>query len=539
MRVRSTIVLLAALTASCGRAAAPSARPSAAAPTGARPAEPVDVAALARRIEQAGAGAGGAAASATGDGGRRPSAGIEAVPALAAACVRTDLDAASRSRAVRALALAPDPRAIGCWKLAVTSYRPGVSDEELAAAAHGLLAVRARGVVPALVDALAKVPAAGATSAAARRATHEAVVALADPAAEAVLVERAGRALAGDAADAIERELLAELACVEALGRMRAAGAVDTLFAAARDPRKAPLGPTLVLALVRSGKPAAARAAALARGGEPSLGAQVLGAIGRPDAAPPILDAIGRADAPTRVLLARELGRLPKDPAVTAALQAAFERTPPDLVVGGIAGRAALMDAAADTLDPALTSWVVDAAIAAKGPAEAVVQLRAAAMLAALKIAGPRQIGDVERLARLKPAGQPAVGEPFRRDHALVRELLERCGEREACYLDELRDPAAQQLETHMRGVKAATTLAALGRASAIEPLMSALATLHDPVVAAAVLAAVDRLSPAGDEALAAALDALADAAGPTVAVGASARAAARLTAARLRARAE
>jgi hypothetical protein len=380
----------------------------------------------------------------------------------------------------------------------------------------------------------------------------EAMVKLADPAWEGRLVERLERPILdrGDVAR-LKDEVVWQTGAAQVLGTLRASNAVRPLLRVVLSPAKIDIAATAVNALIKIGKPAIGPATALLRSedaelvgyskseslramenkpapadgpGRPEaesahvgLAAIVLAAIGREESVPALLDVMGRTDAISRAIIAREIPKLPRTPAMVKAFQSAFEKTPLTLMLPtGQGARESMIDAAAGFFDPSIVPWIVKSALAMKGEASDIDPLRGVMLVTALKLMKADQAAEVNRLVAARAEGDDGhpstVGKALAREHGLVKAVVETCKVDVGCWFGVLQEPASQAPATQFNGIKAAYMIGSLGGVEARPRLLGALSKIDNLAIRFVIAWALDQLSPRGDAALADALQGMVDA---------------------------
>jgi hypothetical protein len=458
----------------------------------------------------------------------------EVVEALGKACASSE-SAAERSRMLYYLASIPSRAGEACYLRALRAYVPGETEQDVRYAAQAVKALALEAAREPLFQAFAKLRASQPEAQRIYRDVHDAVLAVVDPAWEDRLLEMLAPAVDERDAAALNDQMFWQITAAECLGALRSRRAARPLLRVLLSPPKVAGHIDAIYALMRAGKPAAEAATELLTGRDAELvayaetearragatkataahvsaAALVLATIGRADSTGPLLDALATPDPVLRAVIARELTKLPAEPRIIAAFRATLEKMPVDVSIPNARGGAweVLADKAAELHDPRVVPWLVDAARQLKGSEDDVAAAREFAFAAALRLAGPKQMKDVDALAKLGPRGQ-TVGDGFKKELPVVRALVAACGERVGCWLDKLVDPAAQTPAGQFQGIKAASMVAAFGDAATRAKIVAALPTMTNPAVRYAAALAIDRLSPRGDAATAAALQKIVD----------------------------
>ncbi|MEZ4444052.1 MAG: hypothetical protein R3B72_33580 [Polyangiaceae bacterium] len=303
-------------------------------------------------------------------------------------------------------------------------------------------------------------------------------------------------------------------------------------------------------------------------------GVIVVGNVGTAKAREVLLDALDDGDLTAQQLIAADLYKVPVDEQVVKHFEAIYLRTrvddelPPDDYA-----KETLINAAGSFFDEKLNGRIFADGLTLKGDPGSVQAVQATILSLAIKAATKAQWGYVEDLGRKAlppippsntkyfvraregaeergPLGERQVvneilaltldGGQVRRDEAgsawrpmedeknlalalgeaaYVRamkngkEVLDRCGDDAECFLKVVTDPAANTRETATQAEKAAYMAALLGGPDVTMKLVDLLPRIPNPGAQEIVLYSLLRRSPRGDEAGAAKLQSLVDAA--------------------------
>jgi hypothetical protein len=249
--------------------------------------------------------------------------------------------------------------------------------------------------------------------------------------------------------------------------------------------------------------------------------ALILGLIGREEAAAPMIEVIGKSDAIGKVMIARELAKLPASEKNLAAMKAVFEKTPIDATIPpGIGAREALLDAMGFLFDANLVPWVVKTALDTKGEDADLEPARSAALMAAMKLMKASQIAEVDRLANSRiggPDGKPStLGKGYEREYRQAKELLKECGDAIDCYYGKLIDPSSHASDKQLIGIKSAYMVGVLGGPEVRAKLVELMPKITGAAAKFMAVQVIDRRSPKGDVAIAAELEKMVDEAAAT-----------------------
>jgi hypothetical protein len=308
-------------------------------------------------------------------------------------------------------------------------------------------------------------------------------------------------------------------------------------------PSKADVAATAVSALIRIGKPAIGPATELLNSGNADLvkysteenllgaagadgkipdaakkqaekahiatAAIILGTIGREEATSVLIEAIGKTeDNVTKAILARELTKLPRTAQSVDAFKAVFDKIPMDTMIPpGQGAKEALLEAAGTFFDSSLVGWIAKNAADAKGEAQDVDAVRGAMLVAAMKLAKPDQLADIEAIAAMKTAGEggkpSTVGKGYEKELKIVKELLGACKDQVECYVAKIAEGDSQEKERQFQGIKAAFMLGVLGDAAVKDKIVGVLPKVRNAAVRFVTVSVLDFHSPKGDPALA------------------------------------
>lgn len=103
------------------------------------------------------------------------------------------------------------------------------------------------------------------------------------------------------------------------------------------------------------------------------------------------------------------------------------------------------------------------------------------------------------------------TGKSVAREYKLCKDLLAACTDKVACYLGRLAEPDAHASDTVMTGIKAIYMIGILGTPEVKAKLIELMPKLTNDDVRGVAGVVIDRLSPRGDPAIAAALQKLVD----------------------------
>lgn len=453
------------------------------------------------------------------------------VEPLSQICVAGDLDEKTQAKVVKFLSDARDVRGAPCLIKTLKDYKPENTEEDVRAAARGVAAMKSKDAAGPLFDAFSKVRPSKPKGQLVYRDVLEAVVEVSDPSWETQCNTMIGKPIV-DRKDIDETYW--QVGCARILGNIKAEKAVPNLIKVVLSPIKAGVQETAINALIKIGKPAIAPVLALLKGENADLieyaklealkvsagpdgkvpeaaqkeaaksyfapAAVVLGSIGRDDAVAPMIEAIAKTDDAGKVIIARELLKLPNTPVSLKAVQDVFEKTPLTLTIPpGSGGRGALLEQFGYTFDSSLVPWIVKDALAQKGEDADLEEARGNAYVLVLKLAKADQVADIDKLGDLKASGGSTIGKGYEKEAKAAKEVLKECGDKLDCYMGKLVDPNVHNGDKQFIGIKSAYMVGILGTPEIKPKLVELIPKITGGAARFVVVQAIDHFSPKGD----------------------------------------
>jgi hypothetical protein len=441
------------------------------------------------------------------------------LPALAAAYDR-DLAGKAKGDAMAALAAARDARAEPAYAKALEECKGFTKAAADAVAALGKVTPRTSKALFACFSSGAPSPDADA-----QRALHDAVMAVRDPTWVAAAI-----AIVETPADARD---FRQSTSIELLGALHDDRAAHALVSVLMTREKLSLRPVVNAALTRVPR-AATTALTHALDGSDFADAHgawsrddayvaslvdALADVGTDPARDAILDALPKMTRDANVAAAAEaLTRFPTTPAIVRAFEAAYTRLPAIEKKGATSPgieRAALLQAAGDLYDAHVPAWALASAHGATG--EMMLAAKASAIQSALKLIAPGDeklladaVVDLETKSGLSPAERGEVGNNLQAVVDYASKALARCKVDVGCYLAIVDEPIPPDSHANWKAIKAATMCGLLGDDATRKKLVTIAKTQKNPGVRLAIARAIAQLAPRGDDADAAALEAIA-----------------------------
>lgn len=274
-----------------------------------------------------------------------------------------------------------------------------------------------------------------------------------------------------------ECESFRQALAVELLGVLAEPASVEALLTVLFDPMKEELHALCALSLLRLGRPAEQRAAALLEQGSQHLPvlAALLGQMRTPRACTALATALDRTTSvDARARLAIELVRC-RDPAVLAKYRAVYAATPPALELApGVLAHEALAEAAVGAFDSSVVPWLL-ARVPAAGSAANSAQ--SSELLAAVRLMTSEQLAAVRKVVQRRRLRQEV--EVFSEAAA----QLKSCDRLLSCYVVALSEAAHQQGTHQVRGIKAAVMLGVLGNEHARDAILRRYPRIRSAVI--------------------------------------------------------
>lgn len=478
------------------------------------------------------------------------------VEPLSQLCVAGDLDEKTQSKVVKFLSDARDPRGAPCLIKTLKDYKPDNTEEDVRAAARGVGAMKAKDAAGPLFEAFTKLRHSKPKASLITRDVHDALLDLADPSWEAQCVTMIGKPI-NDRKDinVLKDEFYWQITCSEILGNLKAANAVKPLIKIVLSPVKADGQATAIYALIKIGKPAIAPLVTLLQGGDADLveyakleylkanqgpdgkppeaatkaaptayvapAALMLGSIGREEAIQPMIDAIAKADETGKIVIGRELLKLPINQAAVDTVKTLYEKTSITMTIPpGVGARDQLLETMGYLFDASMVPWMVKQALDARGEDADVEPLRASTLLTVMKLMKHDQIADVDKLAESKitgPDGKPStLGKGYEKEYKMTKDLLTECADKLDCYYKKLEDPNSHVGDKQFIGIKSAYMVGVLGGEAARPKLVELLPKITNAAAKFVSVQVIDRRSAKGDATIAASLQKMVDEADAT-----------------------
>jgi HEAT repeat protein len=307
-------------------------------------------------------------------------------------------------------------------------------------------------------------------------------------------------------------QLFWQVTAAQVLGSLKEPKAVEPLIKVIVDPSKGDIASTALLALVKIGKPSVDRAVKLLSEKDPLVSyakkkikeatdakeeldgnpivdkaAAIIGLAGRADGVKPIIAALKtKLPDEDKVLLARELPKMPVTDESKAAFKNTFEEIPLSVSLRHTPGLILLAESAGQFYDQNMVDWLLKRAEKTKGGGDEKKGLQESLVSTALKLAGPKQWPAVSKMAKkYKMDDLAKAGD----------KIVNLCKEDISCYLKEIEKGENQTKKNDIVGIKAAYMLGVLGNEKTRDLLVDALGGIDNRAVTFAALQSIDHLS--------------------------------------------
>ncbi|MDC0741981.1 HEAT repeat domain-containing protein [Polyangium mundeleinium] len=466
-------------------------------------------------------------------------------------CANGDLDEKTQSKVVKFLSDARDARGAPCLIKTLKDYKPDSTEEDVRAAARGVGPMKAKEAAGPLFEAFSKLRHSKPKASLITRDVHDALLELAEPSWEGDCVKKIEVPIA-DRKDinVLKDQFYWQITCAEILGQLKSAKAVQPLIKIVLSPTKADAQATAIYALIKIGKPSIEPTVKLLQGADADLvkyakeefllankgedgkvpeaatkqadtahvapSALILGSIGREEAVQPMIDAIAKADDTGKVVIARELLKLPASETSLKAVQGVYEKTSITMTIPpGVGARDQLLETMGYLFDANLVPWMVKNALDAKGEDADLEPMRAATLLTAMKLMKADQIPEVDKLFNSKingPDGKPStLGKGYEKEYKTATDLLKECGDKLDCYYGKLADPNSHVGDKQFVGMKSAYMVGVLGGDAARPKLVELLPKINNAAAKFISVQVIDRRSAKGDATIAGQLQKMVD----------------------------
>jgi HEAT repeat protein len=455
-----------------------------------------------------------------------------------------DLDEKTRQAVIKLISSFRDKRGESALKKAFDEFaKSGKGADDVKWAARAAADLKLDGLAESLGQAFDKLKASTKEGASVYRDLNEAMLKHVSPAWSGLLkmklqtdIESPGDGKVPDAVERFRNELFWQTTSAQLLGELRDESAVEPLLKVMLDPAKADVQSTAALALVKIGKPAAARTIKLLTDQDPGLAAYcaarvqkatgakeapkdkphlptaalVLGVLGRPEALEAMIGAMkATKEDSTRAILAREIAKIP----ATAASKQAFKETYTAMsletqIPPGANALQTLTESAGSFYDPDFIPWLLERADKTKSTAdqkEEKTMLQSTATITAIKLMKPDQVSIVGDA--VTKWGTQIEKDAFK----YASELLKSCGDRVPCYIANIEKSENQEKAKQSVGIKAGYMIGVYGDEKARGGLIDALSSIDNAAVRFVAAQTIDFLSPKGSKDAADAMEKIID----------------------------
>jgi HEAT repeat protein len=439
-----------------------------------------------------------------------------------------DLDDKTRESTIKLIASFRDPRGEPAFNKAFEEFaKRGKGAEDVKWAARAAGAMKSDAASDTIILAFDKLKASSKEGAVVYRDLNEALLKHPSKSWSGLLqkklepeIERPGQGAEAGAVDKFRNELFWQTTAAQLLGEIKDATAVEPLMKVMLDPAKADVQTTAVLALAKIGKPAVDRALKILNDQDEGLAAfaaarfqkatgakeppkdkphiataaLVLGVIGHKDALNPMIAALrGTKDESTKGIIARELAKIPPTAESKQAFKEAFEAISIDTMIPpGANALQMLTESVGGFYDAGMVPWLLERGEKTTGERDALLALRSAATVTAIKLMKPDQSAEVKKA--VDKWGTQIEKDAFKQ----ATELLQACGDRVQCYLAAIEKHENQEQKNQFVGIKAGYMTGIFGDEKARDGLIERLDAIENAAVRFTAAQTIDFLSPKG-----------------------------------------
>ena len=436
-----------------------------------------------------------------------------------------NLDEKARHRLIKLLATLRDPRTEPALTKAIGEFaEKGRGGEDLKWAARAAADMKLTGTADEMIGAYSKLRADSEEGGGVWRDMMQSMVAMADRSWVPKLIQSLEPAMEmpqpgdqnKDKISEFRNQQFWQTTAVQLLGTIGDPAGVDPLLKIMLDPTKGALQNDAVIALVKIGKPAIARAIQVLEGHDKELvdyaalrarkaagspippsdsphvraAAIVLGTIGNASAAPALIAALEKEkNELNEAVLLRELAKLPPTPENAKAFKAGFQRLESDAVIPpGQPALQVLAESATSFFDPEFVPWLITQAGKIKDDEDT----QTALLVAAIKLMGPEQVASVG--SAVDKYGSELEKGVFNEAAAVVKS----CGKEATCYFESATKAANQGNKAQFAGIKAAYMVGIYGNEKMRDQLVAGIDPISNAAVRFTAAKVIDYLSPKG-----------------------------------------
>ncbi len=454
-----------------------------------------------------------------------------------------ELDTKSRVALIKLLAATRDARAEPALKTALEEYakrpRRSKDDSDIKWVVRAQADMNLDGLAQPMVDAFSKFRASTMLGGITYKDFSKAIVTTArkdwvGPMLKLLEppIERPKNNKEKDKLDVYRDQVLWQTTAAQVLGKVKATEAIEPLLKTILDPTKGDVAKTALLALVKIGQPAIDRTIKLLKDEDTGLkefhlakvqkatkakkpptddphvriAAQILGTMGNPAAIPHLIAVANKADKEgQKAVILAELAKIPATAESKKAFMAAYNEISLDSATPATRDNAMAMltDAAATFYDATLIDALFERAESIKGDKQDKKGLQALVATAGIKLMTPKQVPQVD--AFVKRNGTKLEKDNFKLGEAMVKA----CGDKVACYLEQIGNSENQDAKTYFKGIKAAYMIGVYGDDKTRDELVKKLQVIEKDEVRFAAMQTIDKLAPKGSKETADVLEAM------------------------------
>ena len=450
-----------------------------------------------------------------------------------------NLDEKTRHRLIKLLATMRDPRTEPALTKAMGEFaEKGRGGEDLKWAARAAADLKLTSVSDELIGAFVKLRADSEEGGGVYRDLNATMLEIADKSWTKPLIDKLDPPMELPGPGEQNKEKVSEFrnqqfwqtTSAQLLGVIGDPAAVEPLLRVLLDPAKANVQPDAVVALVKIGKPAVARATQLLTGQDKELvefaaakarkaanapllatdaphvrtAAMVLGTIGQASAAPALIAALSESkNESNKAVILRELAKLPPSPETEQAFKSGFSALSQDAVIPpGGGAQQQLAESATSFFEPEFVPWLLQQAAGIKDDRDT----QSALLVAAIKLM------NAEQLSAVSTAIDKYGSEMEKSVYTEAAGVVKACGKTAQCYYDAATKSSAQSDKGQFAGIKAAYMVGVYGNEKQRDQLVAGIDSISNAAVRFTAAKVIDFLSPKGSVAVADQLQKMVDA---------------------------
>jgi hypothetical protein len=459
-----------------------------------------------------------------------------------------NLDDKTRKELMKTLADMRDPRTGPALAKAFNEYEPGKNDEDVKYAAQTINGMSKDGkqldqaVIDALWNVFTKFRVSQAKSINLVTDLHDAVLAVKSPTYGPKAVEKLAAPVDIKSAESQRDQVqFWQLTAIQVIRDTKYTAGIKPLVKVLLTPEKKDLWATVESTLMHMPKESEPVLISILKGSDPelskmaaafgddkshlALAADALGWISRPDGRDAVFAAAPGVDNDgNRQAFGIAIAKFPADGRAWGLYKTLYDKVADN--DSGLAPKAALLQASSQFYDPGVIDFLVKEINSAKGDNATAVQLPA--LEAAIKVMTPqsqRTVGDIAtrldaQMNKIGSQQEKGTADLLKALYEGASAMLAQCQQNASCYVKQLDEPIATGKEGgNAKAIKScwmSVIYAGGARDQVRGDLVQKVDKVKNPGARLALVEAIDRLAPSGDQAAAAVLEKIVEADKPS-----------------------